>query len=205
MDIYTKNKIKNIQNYIIDLYGLTLKNGEYNAEASRMFGDTSFENWCEALDRFSEVEIKDAINKFFKNHNNRTAPRLAQLQRMLRPDFNEKKDSSVDLLPKPLCPIADWEEDWDYVCRWACVYGIVYIPYWSKAQDVKSEHEIATRKAFASRKYKQVWDDVVSKLKEERQDEFAELMNYNWLVHYVWAYRVGALQIPTDINGGENV
>ena len=80
MDIFVKQKIKTIQEFIVDLYGLRLKNGEYNAEAERMFGEKSFENWCSSLGGYSEEYIKGAINLYHQTKNNKTAPRIRQIK-----------------------------------------------------------------------------------------------------------------------------
>lgn len=197
MDIFVKQKIKIIQEFIVDLYGLWLKNGKYNAEAERMFGEKDFENWCFVLGGYSEEYIKGAINLYHQTRNNKTAPRIRQIKEIIEKEHPAKEP--VDLTPKfskPVCPIADWQEDFDYVLKQACIRGIFFNPYWSHQEDVVVAHREFLKKPFATRSSNNEWVESAYSARNANPHEFYRIAGYeNSVLMFTLAYRIGFLRI----------
>lgn len=194
-----EQKTKNILNLIIALYGLRNSDtGEYTKAAQTMLDNVN--EYSKVFADYHEADIVSEIQKYWRYHSDKQRPSLRQIVALLE-TANKNKIGVVETVAwsKPVCPIADWQDDWDLVCRWACIYGIVTIPFWSNQECVVAEHAIATRKPFSQHKYKQIWAEGLLKARIADSSAFERIRNYHWLVHYTWAYRVGALTIPTNI------
>lgn len=190
-------KITNIQNYIIELYGLKNKNGEYNAEANRMFTEKSIKNWDSALKHYSEEQIKGAIDYYHKFKNNKTAPRINQLLGLLNLD---KKEESVEFeseLKKPNCPIAEWQEDFDLVLRQGCIKGVVFNPYWNKQPDIEQAHkDFIQHSPFEEHKALNKWQDALVEVKRNHFESYQKLLKYeDEVLLYTYAYKKGILEL----------
>jgi hypothetical protein len=188
------DKIQKIQDYIIELYGMVLKDGELNSEAKKMTNDLSIKNWSKVLKNYSEEEIKYAIDFYYKFKNNKTTPKLNQIQKILNSENKEEcveQDNSY--LDKPVCPISHWQEDFDYILRKACVYGFIYNPYWSEQEEVKKEHKEFI-KDFSYHKIKFIWDDCLKEAIKAEPEKYKKIEPYDYIIKYVLAYRLGFLE-----------
>lgn len=197
MDIFVKAKIKKIQDYIVDLYSLRLKNGEYNAEAVKMFNDKSFDNWCASLGSYSEEHIKGAINQYHQTKNNKSAPRIRQIKEILEKDHPNKVVADMtNKYTKPVCPIIGWQEDFDIVLKNACIKGIVRNPYWSSQEDVIVAHKKFIATPFADKKATGEWIDSVHNARIDNPIEFNKVASYNDdILLFTFAYRTKHLEV----------
>lgn len=189
------NKIKNIQNYLIELYGMMLKDGELNSEAKKMTNDLSVKQWDKLLKDYSEEEILFAIDYYYKFKNNKTSPKLSQIQKILNLGNTEKtyqKDENYN--NKPICPIIHWQEDFDNVIQKACIEGIIYNPYWSELESIKDQHREFI-KDFDYHKTIFKWKDALEKAKRENREKYEKIKDYDIMVQYTFAYRMGCLYV----------
>ena len=185
-------KITNIQNYIVELYNLTTKKGDFNSEANKMFN--SVKNWESAFEPFSEEQIKGAIDYFHKYKNNKTAPKINQLLNLLKVERTEEPVEST--IKKPTCPILEWQEDFDLVLRQACIKGVVYNPYWNKQPEIEEAHKDFIKTPFVSHKEKIKWKDSLITVREQFSEGYQKLLKYdNEVLLYTYAYKRGILEL----------
>ena len=198
MNIFERDKTQKIQDYLVELYSLKLQDGEFNAEARKMFAEKSFANWVSSLQGYSEEQIKEAINWYHKNKNNRTAPKLAQILATL--EYKARKDVGVSVdVSKPVCPIKEWQEDFDTVLRQACMDRITYNPYWSEQDVVKDNFKGAYLRnpdgSLSTKTFKIHWKECLEKAKKEATSEFSSISRFdNLMLEFTLAYRLGYLE-----------
>lgn len=195
MDIFSKDKIKRVQDYIVELYNLKLKNGDLNAVALQIFNEKALPQWEDQLQNYSYEEIEEAINNFFKNKNNRTPPKIFQITNTINSNkiYTDLTTSSSEYVLKPICPIPEWQDDFDYVLMNACIKGIVFNPYWNSLEQVKKDR---TQSLLTSSDYnnKIHWKECYEMARTSNIESFKKIYKYNDdILLYTLTYRLGYL------------
>ena len=195
-DIFIKNNINRIQEYIIRTYNLRNKDGSLNTAARRMTSEGSFEKWYDGLKAYKYDDVINAIDLYFQTKSNKTEPQVYQLVKIL--EQNKSNQTVNTEWKKPICHVTKWQEDFDYVLQKACTYGIVFNPYWySKGYKSIGETYVRDIQGNLTKKtWKMYWKDALTLAKKQEPEKFSMISKFDdYMLEYTLAYRLGILKI----------
>ena len=197
LEVKYKEKAQRVLEELIELYGMKDEAGEYSKSAKTMLENA--DEYEQAFAPYLLDDILKVIRKYWKYHSDKQRPSLKQILALLEVSEAEKRDMEVVDIIKPVCPIKEWQEDFDTVLRQACMDRITYNPYWSEQDVVKDNFKGAYLRnpdgSLSTKTFKIHWKECLEKAKKEAPSEFSSISRFdNLMLEFTLAYRLGYLE-----------